>query len=152
MGDVVACPSCTRRNRVPVAASGTPACGSCHAPLPWVVDATDGDFDQAIAAPVPVVVDLWASWCGPCRLVTPVLEDLARERAGQVKVVKVDVDACPAIATRYQVQGIPTLLLIDHGQLAGRQTGALGAHALAQWLDEHTNRRRPTRPSSGAAR
>ena len=134
----VACPSCGTRNRVPVVASGTPACASCHAPLPWVVDADAASFDEALAGRVPVIVDLWAPWCGPCRVLSPLLEDLARERAGRLKVVKVNVDDHPSISQRYEVQGIPTLLLAVGGRIVSRQVGAAPAHALAAWLDAGT--------------
>lgn len=137
MAEITACPSCNKPNRVPPGAAGRPTCGACRAPLPWIVDATDASFDATVATTVPVLVDLWAPWCGPCRMVTPLLEDLARQRAGQLKVVKVDVDDSPRIAARYQIQGIPTLLLLTRGQLAARQTGALPAHALTEWFDAH---------------
>ena len=134
MNEITACPSCNKQNRVPSAATGKPTCGAA---LPWIVDATDASFDATVATTVPVLVDLWAPWCGPCRMVTPLLEDLARQRAGHLKVVKVNVDDSPQIAARYQAQGIPTLLLLNGGQLAARQTGALPAHALTEWLDAH---------------
>jgi thioredoxin 2 len=87
-GDIVSCPHCGRRNRVPAAAAGTPRCGNCHQPLPWIVDAADDTFGEiADAASVPVLVDLWAPWCGPCRMVSPALEQLAAENAGQLKLV-----------------------------------------------------------------
>ncbi len=86
---------------------------------------------------MPVLVDLWASWCGPCEMVTPILHDFVRQRAGQLKVVKVNVDDSPGVAARYEVQGIPTLLLFDGGRLRARQTGARPAHALTEWLDAH---------------
>ena len=133
----VSCPSCAKRNRVPLTATGTPACAVCHNPLPWIVDATEGDYDQATVAAVPVLVDLWAPWGGPCRVLGPIIEHLAGERAGRLKVVKVDVDAAPALAQRLQVQGVPTLLLVQDGRLVARQTGALPAHALRAWLDEN---------------
>ncbi len=137
MTEVVACPACATKNRVPSASTGKPTCGACKAALPWIVEATDTTFDAAISSTVPVLVDLWAPWCGPCRMVTPILEDLARRRAGQLKVVKVNVDDCPDVAARYQVQGIPTLLLFDDAELTARQTGALPAAALSEWLDAH---------------
>lgn len=137
MNELTACTGCNKRNRVPSAATGKPTCGACRAPLPWIVDATDASFDSTVATAVPVLVDLWAPWCGPCRMVTPILEELARQRAGELKVVKVNVDDSPGIAGRYQVQGIPTLLLFNDGELAARQTGALPAHALSEWLDAH---------------
>lgn len=90
MAEVTTCPSCGKRNRVPTAATGKPTCGACAAALPWIVEATDASFDDTVATTVPVLVDLWAPWCGPCRMVTPILEDLARQRAGHLKVVKVN--------------------------------------------------------------
>ena len=137
MHEITACPSCNKQNRVPSAATGKPTCGACRAPLPWIVDATDASFDGTVATTVPVLVDLWAPWCGPCRMITPILENLARQRAGRLKVVKVNVDDSPGVAARYQVQGIPTLLLFNDGKLTARQTGALSAHALTEWLDAH---------------
>ena len=137
MNEITACPSCHKQNRVPSAATGKPTCGACRAPLPWIVDATDASFDATLATTVSVLVDLWAPWCAPCRMVVPILENLARQRAGQLKVVKVNVDDSPGVAARYQVQGIPTLLLFDEEKLTARQTGALPAHALTEWLDLH---------------
>jgi thioredoxin 2 len=106
------------------------------------VDATTATFDDATTANVPVVVDLWAPWCGPCRMVAPILEDLAADRAGRIKVVKVNVDDEPQVSARFGVQGIPTMLLFDDGELVGRQTGALPAVALTRWVDD-TARSRP---------
>ncbi|HEY1635832.1 MAG TPA: thioredoxin [Acidimicrobiales bacterium] len=80
---------------------------------------------MAKAAKIPVVVDLWAPWCGPCRMVSPALEKLARDLAGKVKLVKVNVDTSPQISQRFGVQAIPTLLVLRHGQVAARQTGAV---------------------------
>jgi thioredoxin 2 len=133
----VVCPNCGKRNRVPAAADGKPRCANCHRWLPWVVDAGDLDFAEiAEKSAVPVLVDLWATWCGPCRMVSPALEQLARERAGSLKLVKVDVDSAPAISQRFSVQAVPTLLLIDHGQLLARQSGAAPVAALRDWLDQ----------------
>ena len=84
----VTCPHCGKRNRVPAVADGVPKCGNCHQALPWIVDAGDDDFAEvAERAPVPVLVDLWATWCGPCRMVSPALERLASELAGELKLV-----------------------------------------------------------------
>jgi thioredoxin 2 len=134
---VVTCPHCGRRNRVPAAASGTPRCGNCHQPLPWVVDATDDDFAEvAEKVDVPVVVDLWAPWCAPCRMVSPALEKVATELAGQVKLVKVDVDASPGLSQRFETQAIPTLLVLRDGTVASRRVGALPERALREWVRE----------------
>jgi thioredoxin 2 len=134
---VVVCKSCGTKNRVPAAASGVPRCARCKSALPWVVDADDGTFAQVVeAARMPVLVDLWAPWCGPCRTVSPALESLAGQYAGRVKLVKVDVDESPALAARFDVRGIPTLLLMRRGKVVSRQTGAAPEPALRAWLDQ----------------
>ena len=136
-GPVITCPNCGRKNRVPAAASGTPRCGNCHRPLPWIVDAGDDNFTEiAEKASVPVVVDLWAPWCGPCRMVSPVLAELAAEFAGRMKLVKVNVDESPRLQSRFGVQSIPTLLLLDRGQVKATQIGAPPPSALRSWLEQ----------------
>jgi thioredoxin 2 len=135
--NIVACDHCGTKNRVPVTASGVPRCGKCGEWLPWVVDAGDDDFEEVVvASSVPVLVDLWAEWCGPCRMVSPVLEQLAHGRAGHLKLVKVDVDKSPRIANRFDARSIPTLLLMDHGKVLSRQVGAAPAHVLEKWVDD----------------
>lgn len=132
----VSCEHCGRRNRLPVAARGKPRCGSCKEFLQWIVDASDADFgDVADSASVPVLVDLWAEWCRPCRMVSPALARLARERAGQVKLVKVDVDKSPQLSQRFTVQAIPTLIVLYRGSVIARQTGAAPIDVLRGWLD-----------------
>jgi thioredoxin 2 len=134
--DVVRCAHCGQANRVPAAAAGTPNCGKCHEPLSWVVDADDTTFAEvAEAAKIPVVVDLWAPWCGPCRMVSPALEQLANDLAGRIKLVKVNVDDSPQLSQRFGVQAIPTLLVLRDGKVAARQTGAAPAAALRTWVD-----------------
>ena len=138
---VVVCPTCGRKNRVPAAANGRPRCGQCHNPLPWLAEADDDSFGDVVErARLPVLVDLWAPWCGPCRAVSPALENLARERAGRIKLVKVNVDESPTTANRFGVQGIPTLLVLDRGTAVARQTGAAPEAALRQWLDQALGR------------
>jgi thioredoxin 2 len=133
---VIACPHCGKRNRVPAAATGVPRCGNCHQSLPWIADASDDDFTEvAEKARIPVLVDLWAAWCGPCRMVSPVLEQLATEYAGRLKLVKVDIDRSPRLSERFTVQAVPTLLLLRDGQVVHRQAGAAPAPALRSWLD-----------------
>jgi thioredoxin 2 len=135
-GDVVTCPNCGRKNRVPAVAEGTPRCGHCHRPLPWIVDAGDDTFAEvAEAATVPVVVDMWAPWCGPCRMVTPALAQVATELAGQLKLVKVNVDESPKLQQRFGVQAIPTLMVLRQGQVAARRAGAAPAPALRSWIE-----------------
>jgi thioredoxin 2 len=132
---VVTCENCGKKNRLPAAADGAPRCGNCHRPLPWVVDAGDDTFAQVVEqASLPVLVDLWAPWCGPCRMVSPVLQQLAGELAGKLKLVKVNADEAPQTSARFEVQAIPTLLLIQRGEVVARQVGAAPAPALRSWL------------------
>jgi len=133
---VITCPHCGTRNRVPAVADGVPRCGSCHRSLPWIADAGDDDFAEvAEQGRLPVLVDLWATWCGPCRMVSPALERLATERAGLIKLVKVDIDTAPAIARRFGVQAVPTLLILRDGEVAARQAGAAPLPTLRSWVD-----------------
>ena len=141
--NIVVCDNCETKNRVPTTASGVPRCPKCGAWLPWVAEAGDDDFEQVVvASSVPVLVDLWAEWCPPCRMVSPVLEQLAHNRAGHLKLVKVDVDKAPEIARRFEARSIPTLLLMDHGKVVSRQVGAAPAHVLEQWVDSALGQRR----------
>ena len=133
---LIRCTNCGQANRVPDTAAGTPHCGKCHQALPWIVDADDTTFgDIADAAKIPVLVDLWAPWCGPCRMVSPALEQLARDMAGRVKLVKVNVDVSPQVSRRFDAQAIPTLLVLRGGQVAARQTGAVPLPALRTWAE-----------------
>jgi thioredoxin 2 len=134
---VIVCPHCGKRNRVAVAGSGVPRCGNCHDLLPWIVDADATSFDAALEASVPVLVDFWAPWCGPCRMVSPVVEAQGRERAGQLKVVKLNTDEAPDVAARFAVQGIPLLLLVRDGREIDRLVGAVPPPQLGAWLDQH---------------
>ena len=135
--NIVACVNCDKRNRVPAAAAGKPRCAQCQHWLPWIVEATDGDYGEIVEkSSVPVLVDLWATWCGPCRMVSPALEQLAGERAGELKLVKVDVDKAPATAQRFSVQAVPTLVIVGGGKVLARQSGAAPVAALRAWLDQ----------------
>jgi len=135
--ELVRCRNCGRRNRVPAAAAGIPRCGNCHQPLPWIADADDDSFAEiAEAASLPVVVDLWAPWCGPCRMVSPALAQVATELRGRIKLVKVNVDDSPKIQQRFAVQAIPTLLVLRHGEVVARQAGAAPAARLRAWVEE----------------
>jgi thioredoxin 2 len=132
---IIGCPHCGRKNRVGPRPDGVPRCANCHNLLPWIAEASPESFGAEITASVPVLVDFWAPWCGPCRMVSPAVEAQARERVGELKVVKLDVDTAPEIAARYQVQGIPLLVLIRDGQEVDRLVGAVPAPQLAGWLD-----------------
>jgi thioredoxin 2 len=125
------CSSCGKANRIRPSAKGVPHCGSCSAVLPWVVAADDATFDIEADASVAVLVDLWAPWCGPCRVVGPIVEELARDYAGRLKVVKVNVDESPAVAQRFQAFSIPTLVVIRAGRMVDRIVGAVPKSQLA---------------------
>ena len=131
---IIVCPTCGARNRVHPIASGFPRCPRCKSELPWLVDADAETFDAETRASVPVVVDFWAAWCGPCRMISPVLEELAGRHAGRLKVVKVDVDANPGRAARFGAQSIPLLVVIRDGREIDRVIGALPRAALEQRL------------------
>jgi thioredoxin 2 len=132
---MVVCSKCQTKNRVPSVARGVPRCGKCHTPLPWVVNATDTDFASvAEAATIPVLVDVWAPWCVPCRMVSPALEQLAGELAGQLKLVKVNADESPAVGGRFEVQAIPTLVLLNRGKVIDKQVGAAPIAYLRTWV------------------
>ena len=125
----LSCPFCATLNRVDLARlDARPKCGQCGRPLlldrPLAV--TDQTFDRLIGdAEVPVFVDFYADWCGPCKVIAPILDDIARERMGELLVLKLDTDRNPGTMTRFGVRGIPTLILFAHGAEVARLTGAV---------------------------
>ena len=118
-------------------ASGVPRCSVCHNLLPWIVEADADSFEAEIRASVPVLVDFWAPWCGPCRMVSPAVERVGQERAGSLKVVKLDVDQAPALAQRFEIKGIPLLMIFKDGAEADRLVGAVSVDQLRRWLEPH---------------
>lgn len=132
----ISCPNCQARNRVPISATGKPRCAKCHTDLPWLANATGPELDEAVASSsIPILVDLWAPWCGPCRTIAPALEQLADQRPGSLRVVKVNVEDHPAVSSQLGVQGIPTMVLFRDGKEISRQVGALPADKIGQWVD-----------------
>lgn len=137
---VFRCAECGAINRVPRArVADKPVCGRCKAPLdvsgaPQAVSAEQ--LEEAVrSSPVPVLVDVWAPWCGPCRMAAPILERIAKARAGLVLVLKVDSDQHPAVSQRYRVSGIPSFLVFRNGELDARQEGLLPEPLFARWVD-----------------
>ena len=135
MAKVVACPGCGTKNRVPEASTGHPRCASCKADLPWLVEAGDRTFDAAVDTNLLVVLDLWAPWCGPCRMIAPILDKIATEYAGRVKVVKVNVDDNPDVSYQFKVQSIPLVVLLKDGKSVETLMGAQSPQAYRQKID-----------------
>jgi thioredoxin 2 len=140
MSSTVTCPGCSTKNRVPVVTGGRPTCAACKTELPWLVDAAGHELSPALErSSLPVLVDLWAPWCGPCKAIAPALEQLAADLAGTVRVVKVNVDHAPEVSARLGVQGIPTMVLYDGGVEVSRQVGALPGPAIREWVQRELN-------------
>jgi thioredoxin 2 len=133
---LIRCPHCGTSNRVPADRAGDqPQCGHCHRPLldGPPLELTDENFDAvARSATVPVLVDFWAPWCGPCRAMAPAFEQASRQLAGQALLVKVNSDDNPELSARFGIRSIPTLVRLDRGAETRRQSGALPASAIVQ--------------------
>jgi thioredoxin 2 len=153
-GVVTACASCGQRNRIafsrtnpsPSSPAASIRCGKCHTPLGPVstpVEAHDAStFDAAVTnSALPVVVDFWAPWCGPCRMVAPELATVAARHAGEYLVLKVNTDAVPELGERYRIQSIPTMAVFGGGKEVGRTTGARPAAGIEQFIESTLARR-----------
>ncbi len=137
----IVCSACGATNRVPPARiAEEPNCGKCHKPLldGSPVELTDESFDKFVQRnDLPVVVDFWADWCGPCKMMAPVFAQAARDQRTRLRFAKLDTDANPNIAQRYAIRSIPSLLLFKGGNEADRAVGALDPGRLRQWLSRH---------------
>ena len=137
----LACPACAAVNRVPQQRlADTPYCGKCRQPLLTgaVSPLNQQTFDRFTGSnDLPVVVDFWAGWCGPCQMMAPHFANAAQALKGRMLFAKVDTEAEQAIAARYQIRSIPTLIVFRHGREAGRVAGAMSAAQLQQWLQPY---------------
>ena len=124
---VVPCAFCSTPNRIDLSKLALgPKCASCHRPILMdrPIKVTEATYDKTLqGTAIPVLVDFWADWCGPCHMMAPTLDDFARRHVGSALVAKLDTDANPAIAGRYSIRGIPTLIVFERGRERGRQVG-----------------------------
>jgi thioredoxin 2 len=133
------CAHCQQQNRVPARhLADTGRCGKCKQPLPAIAEPIEADrelFDDVVRnATVPVLVDFWAEWCGPCRMAAPEVKRVANEVAGRALVLKVNTQQNPDLAARYKVQGIPNFVVLKNGQVMLQQAGLVNASQMKAWL------------------
>ena len=137
---VRSCDNCGKQNRIPAAnLTGGARCGACKtpfAPLDTPLDVDAAAFDEIVReATVPILVDFWAAWCGPCRMAAPEVARTAKEMAGRAVVLKVDTDRHPEVAGRYNVRGIPNFVVLKNGRLVTQQAGVVDAAQMMRWLN-----------------
>jgi thioredoxin 2 len=136
----VVCPQCSAVNRIPAARAGGGQCGKCGAALfsghPIVLN--DANFSRQVARnDLPVLVDFWATWCGPCQMMAPVFEQLAEHKKSTLRVGKLETDQAPQTAAQFSIRSIPTLILFKAGREVARTSGAMQRPALESWLSQH---------------
>lgn len=142
MSDIlqIVCPHCHKTNRVPAArVQESPSCGACKKPLLGMgpVELDDQTLDTHLRrSDLPILIDFWASWCGPCKMMAPEFKQAAADWEGRVRFVKVNTEVAQSSAARYGIRSIPTMILFDKGQEVARMSGAMRASQISQWLQQ----------------
>lgn len=137
---IINCRNCGAKNRISLENKRTPICGKCKQPLSFPdspLTITDANFSESVEkSSLPVLLDFWAAWCPPCKMIAPIIDTLAKELAGKVVVGKLDVDKNQLVAARFRVQSIPTLIIFQNGREAERLVGAQSKEAIVQRLNK----------------